>query len=101
MVRLVGQLQRFYQNRIDFKIENTNQVNLYVKKIETNYKKISRFGRLPNIFYIDGLTAEYTDWWFNLRSSNTESILRLTVEADTKELLEEKTQEIHEMIELN
>jgi phosphomannomutase len=39
----------------------------------------------------DGLTVEYEDWWFNVRPSNTEPLLRLNVEARTPELLEEKT----------
>jgi phosphomannomutase len=39
----------------------------------------------------DGLTVEYDDWWFNVRPSNTEPLLRLNVEARTSELLEEKT----------
>jgi phosphomannomutase len=43
---------------------------------------------------LDGLTVEYDDWWFNVRPSNTEPLLRLNVEARTPELLEEKTAEI-------
>ncbi|MEW6060098.1 MAG: phosphomannomutase/phosphoglucomutase [Actinomycetota bacterium] len=39
----------------------------------------------------DGLTVEFDDWWFNVRPSNTEPLLRLNVEARTEELLEEKT----------
>ncbi len=39
----------------------------------------------------DGLTVEYKDWWFNVRPSNTEPLLRLNVEARTRELLEERT----------
>jgi phosphomannomutase len=39
----------------------------------------------------DGLTVEYDDWWFNVRPSNTEPLLRLNVEARTPELLKEKT----------
>ena len=38
----------------------------------------------------DGLTVEYPDWWFNLRPSNTEPLLRLNVEAVSAKLLEEK-----------
>ena len=34
---------------------------------------------------LDGLTVTSTDWWFNLRPSNTEPLLRLNVEADTAE----------------
>jgi phosphomannomutase len=40
---------------------------------------------------LDGLTVEFDDWWFNVRPSNTEPLLRLNVEARTRELLEEKT----------
>jgi phosphomannomutase len=42
----------------------------------------------------DGLTVEYEDWWFNVRPSNTEPLLRLNVEARTPELLEEKTADV-------
>lgn len=38
----------------------------------------------------DGLTVEYPDWWFNLRPSNTEPLLRLNVEASSAEQLREK-----------
>lgn len=38
----------------------------------------------------DGLTVEFPDWWFNLRPSNTEPLLRLNVEAESEELLGEK-----------
>jgi phosphomannomutase len=40
---------------------------------------------------LDGLTAEYPDWWCNVRPSNTEPLLRLNVEATTAELLARKT----------
>lgn len=43
---------------------------------------------------LDGLTVEYEDWWFNVRPSNTEPLLRLNVEARTRDLLEERTQAV-------
>ena len=43
---------------------------------------------------LDGLTVEFDDWWFNVRPSNTEPLLRLNVEARTEELLAEKTAQI-------
>jgi phosphomannomutase len=46
----------------------------------------------------DGLTVEFEDWWFNVRPSNTEPLLRLNVEARTDELLEAKTAELLELI---
>jgi phosphomannomutase len=47
---------------------------------------------------LDGLTVEYDDWWFNVRPSNTEPLLRLNVEARTQELLDEKTAELLRVI---
>lgn len=43
---------------------------------------------------LDGLTVEYDDWWFNVRASNTEPLLRLNVEARTEPVLEERTREL-------
>ena len=47
---------------------------------------------------LDGLTVEFDDWWFNVRPSNTEPLLRLNVEARTESLLREKTDEVLELI---
>jgi len=46
----------------------------------------------------DGLTVEFDDWWFNVRPSNTEPLLRLNVEARTPELLAEKTAMVLDLI---
>ena len=43
---------------------------------------------------IDGLTVEFEDWWFNCRPSNTEPLLRLNLEARTKQLMETKRDEV-------
>jgi phosphomannomutase len=43
---------------------------------------------------VDGLTVEFDDWWFNVRPSNTEPLLRLNVEARTEALLRDKTEEV-------
>ena len=40
---------------------------------------------------LDGLTVEFADWWCNVRPSNTEPLLRLNIEARSKELLDERT----------
>ncbi len=47
---------------------------------------------------LDGISIEYPDFWFNVRSSNTEPLLRLTVEARTNELMEQKRDELIEII---
>jgi phosphomannomutase len=47
---------------------------------------------------LDGLTVSYKDFWFNLRPSNTEPLIRLNIEANSKDLLEKKTEEILKII---
>ena len=44
--------------------------------------------------YLDGLTVGYPAWWFNIRRSHTEPVVRLNLEADTESLMEEKRQEV-------
>jgi phosphomannomutase len=48
---------------------------------------------------LDGLTVTYPDWWFNLRASNTEPLVRLNVEAHTPEVLEQRLGELTKLIE--
>ncbi len=48
--------------------------------------------------YLDGVTIEFSDWWFNIRPSQTEPLLRLNIEANSKELLEEKKEELSSFI---
>lgn len=75
----------FQQN---FKIENIPAVLEKVKEKYANGKQD----------YLDGVTVEYENWWFNLRPSNTEPLLKLTIEANTQELLEEKKKELAKLI---
>jgi phosphomannomutase len=42
----------------------------------------------------DGLTVDLGDWWFNLRPSNTEPLLRLNLEANTREECDKHTEEV-------
>ncbi|HEV2065869.1 MAG TPA: phosphomannomutase/phosphoglucomutase [Thermomicrobiales bacterium] len=46
------------------------------------------------IDHLDGLTAGFDDWWFNLRASNTQPLLRLNVEAEDEDVLKEKTSDV-------
>lgn len=47
---------------------------------------------------LDGIKVDYPDWWFNVRASNTEPVLRLNCEATTHELMEKKRNELLEFI---
>ena len=44
--------------------------------------------------WTDGLTVEFDSWWFNVRPSNTEPLLRLNLEAKTNEQMKERVQEV-------
>ena len=52
----------------------------------------------PKIDHLDGLTVDFGDWWFNLRPSNTEPLLRLNVEASDRETLEQERDELLKII---
>jgi phosphomannomutase len=43
---------------------------------------------------LDGVTVQYPTWWFNIRKSNTEPLLRLNLEANTKKLMDQKLAEL-------
>jgi phosphomannomutase len=43
---------------------------------------------------LDGVSVEYDDWWFNVRCSNTEPLVRLNLEAKTKARMERKRDEL-------
>ncbi len=51
-----------------------------------------------SISEIDGVSIERADWRFNLRGSNTEPVIRFNVEAKTKELMEQKREEVLKII---
>jgi phosphomannomutase len=52
----------------------------------------------PKIDHLDGLTVDFGDWWFNLRPSNTEPLLRLNVEASDRETMEQERDELLKII---
>ncbi len=55
----------------------------------------AQFGKgAQSVDKLDGLTVDYGNWWFNVRASNTEPLLRLNVEAKDQTLLEQKRDEL-------
>jgi phosphomannomutase len=47
---------------------------------------------------LDGLTVDHGDWWYNLRPSNTEPLLRLNVEAETPEQCAAHVADVEQLI---
>ncbi len=53
----------------------------------------------PDIDRLDGLTVDHGDWWFNLRPSNTEPLLRLNLEAVTEGEVERRVGEVQALMD--
>lgn len=81
---------RVRSGEINMKVENAKSI---MADIESHY--VVEGGLVD---HLDGVTVEFPDWWFSLRASNTEPLLRLNVEADTNEILAIKTAEIRSLI---
>ena len=47
---------------------------------------------------LDGILITYDHFWFSVRASNTEPVIRLNLEADTEELMREKVDELKNII---
>ena len=70
---------------------SSGEINSTVKDAASAMKKIEEIygsGDGVEIDHLDGLTVSHADWWFNLRASNTEPLLRLNVEASAKSRME-------------
>ena len=48
--------------------------------------------------FMDGITVEFSNWWFNARPSNTEPLIRLVIEANSKNLMREKKEELFNLL---
>jgi phosphomannomutase len=83
-----------YSGDIVFELEDKNLVRKsreILKRLEKRYKN-------GDIIKIDGIRVDFPEWWFILRPSNTEPILKLIVEAKSKKLMEEKKRELAKLI---
>jgi len=82
---LVKEIDRYFRS---------GEINSQVEDISNKLKEIEKIYSNGKIDHLDGLTVEFDNWWFNVRPSNTEPLLRLNVEAESPELLQQKTQEL-------
>jgi len=72
----------------------SGEINVFVADKKKKLEKFKRRYRKGKKTTIDGLRVDFSDWWFLLRPSNTEPVLRLIIEATTKKLLSEKRREL-------
>lgn len=87
---LVRSIDRYFRS---------GEINSQVEDISGKLKQIQeKYSNLGKVDHLDGLTIDFEDWWFSLRPSNTEPLLRLNIEAKSKDLLEQKKKELLELI---
>lgn len=70
------------------KYHMTGEVNFEVEDKDGKIAEIAETFSDGEIDYLDGVTVQYPDWWFNVRKSNTEPLLRLNLEGMTKDAYE-------------
>lgn len=76
----------------------SGEVNSRVDSIDATISRVKEAFASGQQDDMDGLTVTFDDFWFNLRPSNTEPLLRLNVEANSEELLKTRTDEILSII---
>lgn len=70
------------------------EVNMEIENVEKTLKRIKKVYANGKQDFLDGLTVQFKDWWFNLRASNTQPLLRLTIEAESEKLALQKKKEL-------
>jgi phosphomannomutase len=81
---------RFRSGEINSEVGDAAAV---MRSIEERYRAEG-----AEIDHLDGVTVSFPTWWFNVRASNTQPLLRLNVEVDDREMLAHKTAEVLAMI---
>lgn len=74
------------------------EINFMVEDKQAKMVELARHFADGKIDYLDGITVEYEDWWFNVRPSNTEPYLRLVLEAESRAALEANRTRLQELL---
>jgi len=82
---LVKPIRRYFASgEINFEAADGPAV---LQRLKNKYKD-------GKITLLDGVSVEFDNWWFNVRASNTEPLIRLNLEAKTKDIMEAKRVEL-------
>lgn len=82
---LLKPLQRYHASgEINSKVSDTQKILAALKSKYSDGKQIN----------LDGVSVEYSDWWFNVRASNTEPLIRLNVEAKKEAVMVQRRDEL-------
>jgi phosphomannomutase len=75
----------------------SGEINTRLKEMGMAQEKMDGLAAMyteGRVYTIDGVSAEFYDWHFNVRASNTEPLLRLNLEATTQDKMEQKRDEV-------
>lgn len=89
----LSQLVQLYQ-----KYYHSGEINFGIADKKAAMDRLKKRYADGKLLEIDGLRVDYQDWWFLARPSNTEPVLRLVIEAKTKELMDKKKKELAALI---
>ncbi|MGH9204144.1 MAG: phosphomannomutase/phosphoglucomutase, partial [Vicinamibacterales bacterium] len=81
----------FISGEINTKAPNMTVVDEKIEQLAKQYAN-------GHVYRLDGISAEFDDWHFNVRPSNTEPLLRLNLEGKTPEIMERRRDEVLELI---
>lgn len=85
--KLVSEYDKYpASGEINFEVQDKMKT---MKEIEKKFKN-----KAKSTDWLDGITVWFSNWWFNVRPSNTEPLLRLNVEANDANLLSDKTKDL-------
>lgn len=76
----------------------SGEINTEIEDKDGKMNEIAEHYKDAQISRLDGVAVEYDDWRFCVRPSNTEPLLRLTLEAKSQELMEQKRDEVLALI---
>lgn len=77
---------------------NSGEINMPVGDTEAKLRELRMAYSDGEQDELDGLSVTYSDWWFNVRPSNTEPLLRLSVESKDAKLTQEKVDELMKIL---
>lgn len=90
MSNLIAPLKRY---------SSTGEINFKVADKDKKIEQIAKRFKDGKIDFLDGITVEYKDWWFNVRKSNTEPLLRLNLEGNTELIMAQRRKQVIDIIE--
>lgn len=76
----------------------TGEINMEVSDKEGIYAALEKRYKNGKQDHLDGLSVDYPTWWFNLRASNTEPVIRLNLEGQSRDEMETRKEEVMRII---